>query len=318
MTLNDYPFGTDISYWNGAIDYDRLKSVSEYVAVRAGISWYYEDPIFAQAWQELAGTNRIAYHVVYPSQDAIRQADWCLDIINRAGGADWDYDRLALDLELDQGCTTAQITDTVLEMMEYLNEITGQYPILYSRAGWVNSFMHMTDPRLINADWWLAYYRTRRDPDYTPEMPPPPLLPRSVDKWLIHQTSERGIGREHGVSSNYIDTNRWNEEYKKLDEYFGRGKDNEHKLFYPIIIRPEYDPIYSVKITAKSGLLVRNGPGTQYEQLGTFPYNRVLDVYEIKKGWYRVHPDKNWWCYSRYLRKLARKNRKPSDLREII
>lgn len=314
MTLNDYPFGTDISYWNGAIDYDRLKSVSEYVAVRAGISWYYEDPIFAQAWQELAGTNRIAYHVVYPSQDAIRQSDWCLDIINRAG-VDWRFDRIALDLELDQSQTRARITQVTLDMMEYLRGVTGRYPLLYSRASWVDAYMTIKDDRLKLGDWWLAHYLARRDPEYTPEKDPPPLIPRGVGKWLIHQTSERGIGREHGVSSNYIDTNRWNKTYKDMDAYFGRDGRGEPPIEPPAEI---LEPLFTVRVARKTGAVIRALPSAEGRIVDRAGYNMVLNVYDVKNGWYRVHPTEPRWTYSRYLRKWIRKNRKPSDLREII
>ena len=40
MTLNDYPFGTDISSYQGTnINYDLMKQNTKFVAVRAGISW---------------------------------------------------------------------------------------------------------------------------------------------------------------------------------------------------------------------------------------------------------------------------------------
>ena len=315
MTLNDYPFGTDISYWNGEINYDKLKSVSEYVAVRAGISWYYEDPIFATAWQALAGSNRIAYHVVYPSQDAIRQADWCLDIINRAGGVDWRFDRIALDLELDQNQTRARITQVTLDMMEHLRGVTGEYPLLYSRASWVDAFMTVRDDRLKLGDWWLAYYRARRDPEYTPEMPPPPLLPRGVDRWLIHQTSERGIGREHGVTSNYIDTNRWNNAYKDMNAYFGRDGRGEPPIEPPVEM---LEPLFTVRAARKTGAVIRAIPSADGRIVDRAGYNAVLNVYDIKAGWYKVHPTEPRWTNSRYLRKWTDKNRKPSDLREII
>lgn len=309
------PFGIDISSYQGAnINYDLMKQKTKFVAVRAGISWGFEDPVFAQSWQALKGHNRIAYHVVYPSQDAIRQSDWCLDIINRAG-VDWRFDRIALDLELDQSQTRARITQVTLDMMEYLRGVTGRYPLLYSRASWVDAYMTIKDDRLKLGDWWLAHYLARRDPEYTPEKDPPPLIPRGVGKWLIHQTSERGIGREHGVSSNYIDTNRWNKTYKDMDAYFGRDGRGEPPIEPPAEI---LEPLFTVRVARKTGAVIRALPSADGREVDRAGYNAVLNVYDVKAGWYKVHPTEPRWTYSRYLRKWERKNRKPSDLRKII
>ena len=228
--MSALPFGIDISSYQGAnINYDLMKQKTKFIAVRAGISWGFEDPVFAQSWRALKGHNRIAYHVVYPSQDAIRQADWCLDIINRAG-VDWRFDRIALDLELDQSQTRARITQVTLDMMERLKSATGRYPLLYSRASWVDTYMTVKDDRLKLGDWWLAHYLARRDPEYTPEKDPPPLLPRGVTKWLIHQTSETGIGKNVGLPSGAIDTNRWNGTDDDVRAYFGLGEETPPEL----------------------------------------------------------------------------------------
>lgn len=126
-------------------------------------------------------------------------------------------------------------------MMERIKEVTGRYPILYSRKYWVQDNMLLTDPRLINADWWLAYYRTALPyPLYTPEMPPPPILPTGVSKWLFHQTCEKGKGREVGVGSYYVDQNRFNGTREQLNAYFGRGT---HNVYLPIVTVPEPEPV---------------------------------------------------------------------------
>lgn len=315
MSNKHQPLGLDISSYQGTnIDYEKMKDTSRFVIMRSGLSWGAEDATFAANWQELEGHNRGAYHVVYPSQDPIRQAEWAVDIVARRG-VDWSKDRLALDVELHQNQSRERISWVVEQMMAHIKVLTGREPILYSAKWFVDQYMVIT-PKLKNAAWWIATYLARRDPDPTPEHPGPPLMPRGLESWLIHQTSERGVAKDYGCTNGieHIDLNRWNGTIEELNAYFGRGDVPEP--VEPPVEMPE--PIFAVKVRAKAGLRVRGGPGVEFDEIGANPFNAVLNVYDVRRGWYRVHPDKNWWCYSRYLRKLARKNRKPSDLREII
>ena len=238
MTL---PFGIDISKHQGVNDFVKMKANATFVFVKATESWGYTDPKFYANWTGLIGHNRGAYSYVWLSDDPLRQANHLIDIVTQAG-VDWQYDRLVLDLEKSgHGLSKAEVSRRVLVMMERIKEVTGRYPILYSRAYWVKDNMLITDPRLINADWWLAYYRTALPyPLYTPEMPPPPLLPVGVSKWLFHQTCDRGNGREVGVGSYYVDQNRFNGTRAELDDFFGRGTNN---VYLPIITNPEPEPV---------------------------------------------------------------------------
>ena len=236
-----YPFGVDLSKHQGVNDYAKMRANTSFVFVKATESWGYTDPKFYANWTGLVGHNRGAYCYVWLSDDPLRQANHLIDIVTQAG-VDWKYDRLVLDLEKSgHGLSKAEVSRRVLVMMERIREITGRYPVLYSRASWVNDNMLINDPRLINADWWLAYYRTALPyPLYTPEMPPPPILPTGVNKWLFHQTCERGKGREVGVGSYYVDQNRFNGTKAELDAYFGRGT---HNVYLPIITNPEPEPV---------------------------------------------------------------------------
>ena len=63
-------------------------------------------------------------------------------------------DRLVLDMELDHGQGKAKITDTLIQRLEYVKAHTGRYPIVYSRAGWVDQFLDVS--KLPEVDWWLA------------------------------------------------------------------------------------------------------------------------------------------------------------------
>jgi len=299
MTL---PFGIDISKWQGVNDYAKMKANTTFVFVKATESWGYTDPKFYANWTGLIGHNRGAYCYVYPESDPIRQANHLIDIVTQAG-VDWKYDRLVLDLEKSgHGLSKAEVSRRVLVMMERIREITGRYPVLYSRASWVNYNMLLTDSRIINADWWLAYYRTALPyPLYTPEMPPPPLLPTGVSKWLFHQTCERGKGREVGVGSYYVDQNRFNGTRAELDAYFGRGTNN---VYLPIVTIPEPEPkpIYKAKVKpiAPDRLNVRRTPNGQIVR--KIYAGDIVGVYQDNAGWSRIGVSE--WVMSRYIQRL--------------
>ena len=99
--------------------------------------------------------GRIAYHVLYFGESAVAQMDSLFKMLENK--SDWAHDRVALDLEVAGINTRSRITSTTLNCLEICKSRTGRYPIVYSRASWVNSYLQVSDlPRL---DWWLATYR---------------------------------------------------------------------------------------------------------------------------------------------------------------
>lgn len=235
-----HSLGIDISrhQWGNAgqsPDWVKVRATTKYIAIRAGISWGYKDDKFDIAWHEMRNHNRMAYHVLYPGEDGRRQMDWFLSIVKPAG-----KDRLVMDLELDHGYSKSRITDTVLTCLEYLKTKTGKYPVIYSRAYWVNDYLevHRLPPTI---EWWLANYRTANpSPQFTPELDPPPMLPRGVTNWLIHQTADKQPGSKFGVASYYVDTDRWNGSDAVMQKWFDS---DTHNVYLPIITKPEPEPV---------------------------------------------------------------------------
>ncbi len=217
-------FGIDISKWNikdnKTPDWSTVKASCNFIAIRSGVSWGYTDNWFTHNWQGAQGMCRAAYHVIYFGEDATKQMDNLFKIVQPA---DWKHDRLVLDLEVHGGNTKAKITSTTRDCMNIIRSRTGMYPILYSRASWVNQYLDVKG--LPDADWWLAQYKYALPyPLFTPEATPPPTLPTGVTDWLIHQTGEKYSGKEVGVSSYYVDSNRWNGDAIDVLKYFGHGE----------------------------------------------------------------------------------------------
>lgn len=285
MTL---PFGIDISAYQYSQDgsrkpdFDLINEKCDFVAVRAGISWGYTDKWFSYSWSHVL-RPRLAYHVVYPGESATAQMKHFLNIVHPT-----QNDRLVLDMELDHGYSKARITKTLVDCMNIIQTETGRYPVIYSRAYWINQFVDVNAlPE--KTDWWLAnYLRSNPDPYFTPEMTPPPMLPNGVKNWLIHQTSKEQDGSAVGVVSHYVDTNRWNGTHDELLAYFGLGEETPE---------PEPEPqeplfqarVYSwatpyVNVVAEPSLSAGK-VGFKYPLAVTDVMSTVPDWYEVPEGW---------------------------------
>ena len=286
MTL---PFGIDISRHQYSADgrqkpnFTIINSRCKYVGIRATVSWGYTDPWFAYSWEQVE-LARLAYHVLYPGEDGERQMEHFLRVVNPG-----EHDRLVLDLELAHGYSKPFITNTVLECLNYLFVHTGRYPVIYSRASWVNDFLDVSKLPLL--DWWLAHYLSRLpEPKFTPEKTPPPALPNGVTNWLIHQTGDRANGAENGVASYYVDTDRWNGTEEDVLEYF--GLEGSHEVFLPIISTPEPEPEPLFKVMVKESVLsytnIRERPTVFSAKRGVKRPLEISEVYEETGDWYRI------------------------------
>jgi len=216
MPNEQLAFGIDLSRYNTSPDgrhkpdFDTIAAHQPevvFIAMRAGISWGYQDPWFAYYFQEATRIKRVrmAYHVLYPGQPAPAQMDNFFRIL---GDIDFAQVPLVLDLELHHNQTVSRITQCVADSVRIMQQRTGQIPLIYSRSGWINQYVRVED--LPPVHWWLAQYRYAWPyPLYTPEYPSPPTLPAGVKTWTLHQTSCRGdsIGAK---AMYYMDYNRWN------------------------------------------------------------------------------------------------------------
>lgn len=295
--MSELPFGIDISRYQYSSDgsqkpnFDLMNATCDFVAVRAGISWGYTDPWFAYSWAHIT-KPRLAYHVIYPGEDAGRQVDHFLNIVQPEAS-----DRLVLDMELDHGYSKARITDTLLTCMELLREETGRYPIIYSRASWINQFVDVSLLPSVTL-WWLAHYLTRLpDPQYTPEKTPPPALPNGVNSWFMHQTAEHGNGSAVGVVSHYVDCNRFNGTLDELHAYFGMDEETP----------PEPEPkLFDAKVvtTPPNRLRTRYTPnGNVRPEADWLQSQAIVPVYETHStGWWRVAPEA--WSSATWLQRV--------------
>lgn len=295
--MSNLPFGIDISSYQYSADgkrkpdFDKLNAAVSFCAIRAGISWGYVDKWARYSWDNVS-VPKIAYHVQYPGEDANRQMDHLLRIIPVG-----EHTRYCLDLELAHGQTKARITQCTLTMLERLRRETGLYPIVYSRASWVNQYLSVDDLPVV--DWWLAnYLRARPAPYFTPEKEPPPILPRGVDRWLIHQTGEKGDGSAVGVVSHYVDCDRWNGSEAELRAYFGLEEQEPEPEEPPIVVEPLYRAV--VATVPPNRLRVRRTAGGEFVRW--LQSGEIISVWQEAGGWARIGVGE--WVMKSWIRKL--------------
>src|ERR1700687_2207685 len=80
-----YPWGMDVSHWQGAIDWDTVASSGiAFAFVKATEGTTYRDPRFAFNYSEIArvGIFRGAYHFGRPGTDAATQARFLVNNVN--------------------------------------------------------------------------------------------------------------------------------------------------------------------------------------------------------------------------------------------
>ena len=181
-----------------------------FVAMRAGISWGYVDPTFAYNWAALRkrGIFRAAYHVFYPNEDPVRQAE---HFVNLMGGDFGEFGPVA-DIELHAGahaCPPKRYMERLKVYLDALYGLTGRRLVIYSRASFMDTYVtgFQNPPDWYNGfDWWLAHYLLSGS-----EHPGPVAIPRGVDRErvIMHQTSDRGDGLRFGMHSKQLDYNRW-------------------------------------------------------------------------------------------------------------
>lgn len=282
----------------------------EGVFVRCGISYGYHDPFFKTNYKGAKGKMyRSSYHVLYPSQSVVKQADqvWydehpVLDVIPRC-----------IDLELSNDLYWKKIGDAAWDMSELVYSRDGVRPIFYSRYKLIESWLRHWTPEMLNVHYYiLAQYRYARWIEHAG----PPTIPKYVfggnqpvgtemfhrNRILLHQTADKkapypGECPTPGAGKS-VDRDRWElgnkeEMHKFIAEAWGEGTTPP----------PIPTPSDEVKVTT-AALNVRGGPSTSFTIKGSLRYGMVLTVKERDGVWIKVGELKDSWVHGGYTEEV--------------
>lgn len=291
----DRPLWRDLSRYQGVVDALVAKRNGVLgMASRSSISWGYQDSFFQRNYDEFGAhyMYRTSYHVPYPDQPVLRQADnWYkmhpeIDVIPRV-----------IDLELQRGCWPEEIADFTWRLSELILSRDGVRPIIYSRKYLIDKWLlNWTTDMLNQHYWWLAQYVW----DRVREHPGPPSLPNRVqeDRVILHQTADKKPGFDGEVESRSVDWDRWElgnamQMADWIEDKWANGNGNGPGPIEPV------EPVKIVRVRATS-LNIRSQPAVESTDLGELRGETVVPVVDIEGVWYRI----DGWIHSEWTKEV--------------
>ena len=198
----------DISFWQDRADFERLKTLSQGVILRAGQgSW--RDSKFATFRKDAkaAGIPFGNYFYYDNSYQPKRQAEKWAEVIDGDEGILGCW----LDLEDTTPGEYGEYKDW-WDCIAYFKQIKPEAVVgIYTRAEYFNS-RAPANHAFRNLPLWIAHYKTDK-----------PALPKGWDTWLFWQYSAEGDGVAHGVGSKEIDMNYFNGTVEDFRARYGLG-----------------------------------------------------------------------------------------------
>lgn len=212
--------GVDVSKWQGRVDWQKAKSAgAKFAFIRAGSCGEldglpYTDKQFERNAQIAPDYMPIGFYWYFrPQHDPIRQADYFVDLIRNK--------RFKLppvmDLEDEGAMDAGGVSLSGVMFAARIYQRLSMWPLLYSRAEWMNRFL------LPAQQWeamsiWIARYNPLLDGPWSDGK----CKPKLWKVWRFWQWSARnGRGEEFGAESASIDLNFFNGDEVDLELYIG-------------------------------------------------------------------------------------------------
>lgn len=277
-------FGYDVSRWQGSIDFAKMRnSGARFVIIKAGQgNWI--DPRFDENWRNAKGVlPRSTYWYFdnrYPPKEQARKY---FEIISKdLEGICW------LDLEDRQ----TGIYSGFRNWYDFIEELKSVYPGV--RVGIYSGFYYMVEMLSYATSaqkqyfaqfplWQAWYFNDPFHPLYNTIMTPLPWL-----EYDILQSGTPAVGHDAGVESLEIDYNQFNGDEAKFTRMFGGAP-----VLPPVETGEtgetgETMTLYKGTVTATVTLQIRNGPGTNYTDIGDLHFGDKLEASEIIGGWWKL------------------------------
>jgi GH25 family lysozyme M1 (1,4-beta-N-acetylmuramidase) len=302
MIIKD-PVCYDVSHWKIIPNFKVIVPIPALMLTKATEGVDYVDPTFGEYFTAMrdAGFARGAYHFFRKAQDPLKQAQHFVSTVAQYATSD---DILVLDFE-EGGETAAQI-------IVFLGYVNSRFPLNiimnYSRKNLMDA-MPMTQAQrdiLTGYPVWVAGYPDNADlfasvpagyiPDQTKWGP----------VWLWQYSSHGAVyGIDGSVDCNWIHPTL----YRLISGEIAPPNGEQMTTWY--------------KVTASSGLNIRNGPGANYSDIGDLFPGDIIEVIETLGGWHHFKSlwrkdahistvDPAAWCAAAYTVATAPPNEPPA------
>ena len=278
----------DVSTWNGNIDWDKVyKSGVRYAMIRSSFGIENPNQVDNKFVRNITNAQRAGvkcgiYHYSYAKSaaEAKKEAEFCLKTIK---GYKIDLP-VAFDIEDSSQTHLGKdtLTSIVIAFCDRIKS-AGYRPMLYCNPNWLCNYLHKD--KLINKyDIWLANWGVSA-PSYN---------------CAIWQYSENGSvpGISGSVDMNWI-----------FKDYTSTKPATTKPVTKPSSVKKTD---YSVKVTAKAGLNVRKGAGTNYNIITALKRGTVVSVSKVSGNWGYVGKYGGWICLD-YTAKVGTTSTVKSD-----
>jgi len=197
--------GIDVSYWQTGVDWPKVSATGQRLCfVKATEGSTYTDSTFNDNWKgaKTSGLLRGAYCFFHPNQDAKKQADHFISVVEALS----DNGELPpiIDLEVTDSVSKDKIITRAKVWLDEVEQAFGRKPMIYSGVSYLETNFSETggDPPAWTKDYpfWLGWYPNQ----YTNGMSP--LMPNGWSQWTFWQYSEKGTlnGISTKVDLDYI------------------------------------------------------------------------------------------------------------------
>jgi len=202
--------GVDISYWQGDVNFSKMKSMCEFAILRGYFSTTKDtrfDSYHAGAGS--VGLLRGVYQFVDYRQAGATQAGYLADLYN----AKPTEIQPVCDLEAYSafGSLTRDIGLRFLEpYVLHIKSATNRRTLLYINLSTALMLAPLPAWLLENCDLWIAHWTAASVPSIA-----------SFPTWKFWQYTDKGLGADYGVSSGNIDLDRFNGSLVDLHRFCG-------------------------------------------------------------------------------------------------
>ncbi|GAI41767.1 unnamed protein product, partial [marine sediment metagenome] len=212
--------GIDVSKWQGSMDWSKARAAgARFAFARAGSCTLiggncYKDYQFDRNALLAPDYMPLGFYWYFrPQHDPIKQANYFCSLIREK---DFKLPPV-IDLEITGDLAPADLTVSVGLMARQMFHRLNKWPLLYTRAMWLNANT-ITDEIWKLLRLWIARYKSIPGP-WADGM----CKPRDYDEWDFWQFSANNNGRgpEFGAQSRSIDLDYFNGDAKDLDRYVG-------------------------------------------------------------------------------------------------
>lgn len=277
--------GTDISKWNGIVNFLIMRLKCQTVIIRGGFSIYRDSKLEAnRSGAQAADMAWGLYWFFRVGEPMKAQVDAFFKVYQEGHGQIlpmFDFEFTAVGI--------TETTSWIKGALEYWTALTGKKPGIYTSPGWWNANV-ARNTWAKNYFLWDAHWTTATSPivpyDWQTATQPWGEWQRSADN--------NGRGEEYGCTEGDpdIDLNVWVYSVSAFNETFGT-----HILpIGDVPPEPEPDKLLTMRVI-RPILNIRAGPGTGFADLGDLHEGDIVTVSDVagSDAWACIEPGR-WAC----------------------